>query len=535
MQSLEEITGEGITLYEEGRLGEAVDRYDEALEMDPGCLFACVSKAIIFMETDRDDEALELLEKFSIRDDDPLASWAFFHKATAYYHAGRPGEALSCLDRVEASDPDYASSRFNKAVILEEYHQMHGGDSRIGECLSCYDEAVAARPDFADAMYNKGLILQKMCRPEEALEIFEGAIRVSPDFAEAHDSKGSVLNFMGRYAEAVPCHEEALRLRPDFATALHNMANTLYRLGCVGEARDALKAAVLLDPELPNHADIMSMLDDRLDFNWKILGGTHLNSGTMIRPNKGYSWELDRTRHVLLQMAPIFPYVMDRKGAWSVETYGLAGRGAKCRFLRLDTDKDELVAKMWLLGGCVMCNLECCYYRHLDESGAEYFYKIGPSVTGQQVPPHMLEKISRCLQDVESHPSCTHTTEDAVKRALLALRSKTIAARVFGAYVMTRNGVLRDFDRLKDGYGLEIRDSGLEKDYYPRPTYRGFGGYVLNKVVFLNKMEKELYWNRLKKREPIPPEVWKFLEDARSGRFENNPLWLEHARERLHG
>ncbi len=530
MRNLKEITREGNALYREGRLDEAIDCYDRVLETDPGCLFACVAKAIVLMKMNKYDEALGLLEAFDIQDDDPLASWAFFKKSVALYQLGRPDEAISCLDMVKDSDPNYADSRFNKAVILEEYHMIHGGGSKLEECLSCYDEAVAARPDFADAMYNKGLVLQKLRRPEDALESFEKAIKASPGLAKAHDSKGSVLNFMGRYEEAMPCYREAVRLKPDFAEALYNMANTLYHLGRIEEAKLALEKAVRLDPDLPDHAEIMSMLDNRLEFNWKIRGHTPPEHGDGIRRAE-YSQEMDRTRDVLSRVAPVFPFVLDCGDFGHVETYGLAGRGAKCRLLRLDTAKDVLVAELQLLGGCTFRTLEYCYYRHLDESGWEHFYKIGPGVAGSRMPPRMLEKVNRCLRDMGFDPSDARAAAEAVKKAMLALRSKVIAAHVFGARVMTRKEVLRDFDRLEDGCGLNICDAGLERDYYPRPTARGFGGYPVHGAVEMQEAEKRLYWDLLKRREPIPPEVWRFLEETRRFRFDPaNPVWKKEVR-----
>ena len=179
---LMKILEDGRSLASKGRLDEAVDRYDRALELDPDCLLACVAKAIALMEMEMPGRALELLEGFKIREDDPLASRAFFQKGMALYYLGRPDESISCLDMVKRPDSNYADSRFNKAVVLEDCYDVGRRHGRLEEALLCYDEAVAAKPNFPDALYNRGLLLVKLGRMGDAVESYDEAIRLAPGF-----------------------------------------------------------------------------------------------------------------------------------------------------------------------------------------------------------------------------------------------------------------------------------------------------------------------------------------------------------------
>ena len=273
MADLQRIIEEGLSLADEGRRGDALDCYGRALELDPSCLFACVSKGIILMDAGMHREALELFEGFDIMKDDTLASWAFYHKAMAFYHMGRLDDAVSHLDMVDRSDPNYAGARYTKAVLLEDYYDLHRVRARLEEALLCYDEAVAANPDFPEAIYNKGLVLCRLDRPEDAVKSFEKAIGLAPDFADVYDSKGSALNSMGRHEEALLCYDEAVRLRSDFAEAIYNKANSLYCLDRIEESAQLLDKAVRLNPKLPDHAGIRAMLDERLEFKRRIRSG----------------------------------------------------------------------------------------------------------------------------------------------------------------------------------------------------------------------------------------------------------------------
>ena len=86
-------------------------------------------------------------------------------------------------------------------------------------------------------------------------------------------------------------------------------------------------------------------------------------------------------------------------------------------------------------------------------------------------------------------------------------------------WAMSRKELLHNFACLGRHEGVEIHDEKLEKDHAPRPTHRWFGGTPVPWVLLLHDMEEELYWDRLERKEPISPEVWTFLEDARLGRL----------------
>ena len=214
--------------------------------------------------------------------------------------------------------------------------------------------------------------------------------------------------------------------------------------------------------------------------------------------------------------------------------FGFAKRGVKYVLLNLDTDRDRLVAELRLLLGCTFNEMMAAYYVHKDEAGMEYFYKIGSKKQGN-VMWSMREKMHQYLKGVVIDIADHDAVEKTKKGMLLTLGSQVIAERVTGTRVMSRKDMLRDFTRLGEDEWIDIRDKGLEQDHAPRPTQRGFGGLPSDVGLLLHDMEEELYWSRLKKREPIPPDVWEFLEATHLDRLDENPLWQEYARKHLTG
>ena len=223
---------------------------------------------------------------------------------------------------------------------------------------------------------------------------------------------------------------------------------------------------------------------------------------------------MERTEKFIGRATRRFPHSVGREDLFHIQTYGLARRNDGYVLLNLDTEKDEMAAKLYSAAGCTFYEVEWCYYHHTDETGKEYLYKIDPHAVGM-VPPSLLEKANQYLRDAQVDVSDKAATEDVVKKMVVELRSERIASCVYGTRIMSRMEILADFDCMEEDQGIEISDKGLAKEYYPRPTSRTIAGYPAPGAMEQQDEEEKLYWSRIKKGKPIPPEVWKFLEDAR--------------------
>ena len=251
---------------------------------------------------------------------------------------------------------------------------------------------------------------------------------------------------------------------------------------------------------------------------------------------RGASWheEIERTRPIVDKMVPFRKLLSMYEGRdfKHEKPFGFAKRDGRNVMLNLDTDKDKLVAEMVELHGCFGHSTKTAYYVHKDDAGTEHFYKTGSEKQGD-VTWSMRGKMHEYLNDVELDITDDGAVEETKKGMLLALGSQILAERITGTRVMPKKGVLRDFARLGEHEGINIHYEGLERDHTPRPTHRWFGGTPSDVGLLLHDMEEELYWSRLKKREPIPLDVWEFLEAVHSDRLDENPLWKEYARKHL--
>jgi tetratricopeptide (TPR) repeat protein/SAM-dependent methyltransferase len=228
----------GIVAYQQGRLDEAIARYEQALAIKPDFVDVLSNLGVALKDRGRVDEAIARYEQAIALQ--PDFADALYNLANALRDRGRLGEAIARYEQALAARPDYASALSNLGAVLHE-------QGRLDEAVARYGQALAARPDFADALSNLGNALRDLGRLDEAIARYEQALAVEPGFASALSNLGVALYDQGRLDEAVARYEQALAVRPDYASALSNLGNALKDQGRLREAMDAAVRALRSD------------------------------------------------------------------------------------------------------------------------------------------------------------------------------------------------------------------------------------------------------------------------------------------------
>lgn len=160
---------EGNALEEQGRVAEAMARYDAAVQADPRCARAHLNRGNILLASARIDEARDAYQL-----------------------------AVAC-------DPQYAAAYFNLANLnctAGEYEQA----------LSNYRVAVRIKPDFADAFVALGNALADLGRNTEAVESYRRALAISHNSAGVHFNLGLLAMNQGELTEAADYYKRAVEL-----------------------------------------------------------------------------------------------------------------------------------------------------------------------------------------------------------------------------------------------------------------------------------------------------------------------------------
>jgi tetratricopeptide (TPR) repeat protein len=174
----------GTVLQDEGRLGQALDHYRQAVQL-------------------KGDYAL-----------------ALNNVGNVLRLQGRLSEAVDCYRRALQIRPDLVETRNRLGATLQ-------AQGKLGEAVSAYVQATQVRPKSALSYYNLAGALRLQGKTDLAIRRYREAVRLKPDFAEAHYGLGLALILDGQPAAALAPLREALQLRPDWVQPMVSAARIL--------------------------------------------------------------------------------------------------------------------------------------------------------------------------------------------------------------------------------------------------------------------------------------------------------------------
>jgi len=169
----------GATLSVQGKLQEAVQTYDRAIQLKPD-----------FSE-------------------------GYNNRGNALGQLKKLEEALKSYGKAIQLRPDYAEAHYNMALVFQ-------AQSKFEEALVANKKALRIKPDYAEAYYNMALVFQAQGNHEEALVANKKALLIKPDFAEAHNNMGIAFQAKGEFDDAIAAYNKALLIKPDYAEAHYN-------------------------------------------------------------------------------------------------------------------------------------------------------------------------------------------------------------------------------------------------------------------------------------------------------------------------
>jgi tetratricopeptide (TPR) repeat protein len=233
----------GVALSTQGRFEEAVEHYQEALQLKPG-----YEAATFNMSEAHNSMGSALLEQGEV--DEAIEHCA---EAVRLNPGNRDGlnNLATALARQRALDE--AGGRTSpgnaKAHNVLGFALLQQGQH--DEAIAYLSEALRIDPDYAEAHCNIGLVLARKQKYVEAIDHYIEAIRLNSDYAEPHNNLGVALARHGRLDEAIKHYYEALRINPEYAAAHINLGSALARQGKLDEAIEHYSDALRIDPDLP--------------------------------------------------------------------------------------------------------------------------------------------------------------------------------------------------------------------------------------------------------------------------------------------
>ncbi len=171
-----------------GRLDEAAQLYETALEIDP------------------DNHGL--LNRLGV----------------AHRQLARPGKALRCFEKALALNAGEPGLHLNTGNVLIDL-------DRLAEAEIHFRQALALAPNFADAHNNLGDLLTRHGDDAAAAAVFRNGLDAAPEHSGLHANLGNACHRLGDAAAAVRHLEIAAGLAPADPLIARNLGNALRTIG----------------------------------------------------------------------------------------------------------------------------------------------------------------------------------------------------------------------------------------------------------------------------------------------------------------
>lgn len=169
------------------------------------------------------------------------AASAHYNLAADFLNQGKPGAALSSLDRALALQPQWAPAWLLRGNVL----QM---TNRLDEAVESYRRAIGAQPAFPEAYNNLAAAQRALRQWPQALESANQALSLRPDYPSALNNRGLISLDRRRGAAAAADFRRAVALNPKFAEAWHNLGTALMELRRFTDAGQAFAQLAALAP-----------------------------------------------------------------------------------------------------------------------------------------------------------------------------------------------------------------------------------------------------------------------------------------------
>jgi tetratricopeptide (TPR) repeat protein len=229
----------GDVYAKQGLFGEALDRYREALRLEPELQSARIGEAWSLVRLGRAPEARPFATRLMQELPDHVD--VLMLNATACAESGDPAAALSALDVARRAAPMRADIQQKMGDIARSLGDSEGA-------IAAYRHALELDNDFAVVRFQLARLLQVKGLNREAEQELAAALDAVPTYAEATLELATLRRRLGKASDALTLLIELLQRDPYHFEALIGLGETLLALGRKRDAVHAFARVLRFDP-----------------------------------------------------------------------------------------------------------------------------------------------------------------------------------------------------------------------------------------------------------------------------------------------
>jgi protein O-mannosyl-transferase len=207
--------GFGEQLANRGRLDEAIDQFEKALNIVPGFPEIETNLIVALIKKGRTDEAIPHLR--ALLKQTPNDAQAHYNLGNALLKKGDPQGAIAAYEKALSIQVRYPAAHYNLGIALDR-------NGQTDEAIAHYQKAVQEQTNYPQAYCLLGNDLLQKARVDDAIAAYEQALKNRPTYPEAEKNIGLALFQKGRPSEAIAHWQNALAAQPDSVGSLNNLA-----------------------------------------------------------------------------------------------------------------------------------------------------------------------------------------------------------------------------------------------------------------------------------------------------------------------
>jgi protein O-mannosyl-transferase len=207
--------GLGECLANRGRLDEAIDQFQKALNIAPSYPELETNLILALTKKGRTDEAISHLQ--TLLKEDPNNAQAHYHLGNALQKKGDSQGAIAAYEKALSIQARYPAAHYDLGIALDR-------NGQIDEAIAHYQEAVQEQPNYPQAYCLLGNDLLQKARVDDAIAAYEQALKSRPTYPEVENNIGLALVQKGRPSEAIAHWQNALAGQSDSVDSLNNLA-----------------------------------------------------------------------------------------------------------------------------------------------------------------------------------------------------------------------------------------------------------------------------------------------------------------------
>jgi len=238
----------GLALDVDGRRGEAIEHYRQALKIDPDYSSALTCLGHALFEEGRFDEAVDCMNRAIQVQPGDFQDYNIL--GTALAKEGKAVEAINAYRKALELQPDNPEVCFHLAELLAAQGQFE-------EAITQYQEVVRLKPDYVTAHYHLAVLLASHSRLDAAAQEFQTVIQLDPNYTNAYGNLANVLMGQGKLDEAITQYQQTVEMAPGSAQAHFRLGEALEKKGRTADAIEQFRDTLQLNP---NHQDAKNHL-----------------------------------------------------------------------------------------------------------------------------------------------------------------------------------------------------------------------------------------------------------------------------------